>query len=142
MVAESLRTFIRDKMRMAQIYQPVMLRTLLRNQGRASERSIAKEILQHDESQIEYYENTVRDMVGRVLRSHGLVERDRKTKQWTLNGFDDLSPTEVQELEDLLDENTHALHRTRAVIDRPLTPARSGTLLLLLWLASQLPQMG
>ena len=64
MVEESLRTFIRDKMRMAQIYQPVMLRTLLRNQGRASERSIAKEILQHDESQIEYYENTVRDMLG------------------------------------------------------------------------------
>ena len=86
MVAESLRTFIRDKMRMAQIYQPVMLRTLLRNQGRASERSIAKEILQHDESQIEYYENTVRDMVGRVLRNHGLVERDRKTKQWPHNG--------------------------------------------------------
>jgi hypothetical protein len=43
--------------------------------GKASTTAIARAILQHDESQIEYYEKIVGNMVGRVLRNHGLVEK-------------------------------------------------------------------
>ena len=63
-------------MRMSHVYQPVMLMTLLKSGGKASTTRIAKAILDHDESQIEYYEKIVGNMVGRVLRSHGLVKKE------------------------------------------------------------------
>ena len=69
-------SFIRKRMRMSHVYQPVMLMTLLRQGGRVSTTEIAKAILGHDESQIEYYEKIVGNMVGRVLRNHGLVKKE------------------------------------------------------------------
>ena len=68
--------FILNRMRMSHVYQPVMLMTLLKGGGKASTTRIAKAILDHDESQIEYYEKIVGNMVGRVLRHHGLVKRE------------------------------------------------------------------
>jgi ATP adenylyltransferase len=54
--------FITDKrqMRMSHIYQPVMLMTLLQNQGRASVEQIANEFLI-------YYSQIPKAMPGRVL---------------------------------------------------------------------------
>ena len=71
---DDLLTFITERMRMSHIYQPVMLKVLLENDGRASRKAIAKAFLSEDQSQIEYYENIVRDMAGRVLSNHGIVE--------------------------------------------------------------------
>jgi ATP adenylyltransferase len=68
--------FIEKRMRMSHVYQPVMLITLLQGGGKASTTKIAKAILDHDESQIEYYEKIVGNMVGRVLRSHGLAKKE------------------------------------------------------------------
>src|SRR6516164_9717534 len=68
--------FIRNRMRMPHVYQPVMLMMLLEGGGKASTTEIAKAILNHDESQIEYYEKIVGNMVGRVLRNHGLVKKE------------------------------------------------------------------
>jgi diadenosine tetraphosphate (Ap4A) HIT family hydrolase/5-methylcytosine-specific restriction endonuclease McrA len=68
--------FIQNRMRMSHVYQPVMLMTLLEHGGKASTREIAKAILEHDESQIEYYEKIVGSMVGKVLRTHGLVKKE------------------------------------------------------------------
>jgi ATP adenylyltransferase len=62
-----LEYFILKKMRLSHIYQPVMLLTLLRAKGECSEQDIAKDLLAHDQSQIEYYEKITRDMVGRVF---------------------------------------------------------------------------
>jgi ATP adenylyltransferase len=71
-----LKNFIRDEMRMSHIYQPVMLLKLFRNQGRAKIRDIAKALLSHDQSQIEYYEQITKNMVGRVLtKDRDLTER-------------------------------------------------------------------
>ncbi len=70
-----LYAFITTKMRMSHIYQPVMLRVLLENAGRAARCAIAKAFLAEDRSQIEYYEANVRNMPGRVLGRHGIVER-------------------------------------------------------------------
>ncbi|MDP9475369.1 MAG: hypothetical protein M3R38_06710 [Actinomycetota bacterium] len=58
-------------MRMSHVYQPVMLLALLRGGGEARTEEIAKAILVHDESQLEYYEDVTKNMVGRVLRRHG-----------------------------------------------------------------------
>jgi diadenosine tetraphosphate (Ap4A) HIT family hydrolase len=73
--ADHLREFIAERMRMSHIYQPVMLNVLLERGGRATIREIASAILGHDESQIEYYEQIVKNMPGRVLASHGVVQR-------------------------------------------------------------------
>jgi len=91
---DGLLDFVEKRMRMSHVYQPVMLITLLRSNGKASEREIAKALLGHDQSQIEYYEKVTRDMVGRVLRSHGIVERDKKT--YELRYFDELSEENIR----------------------------------------------
>ncbi len=68
---ERLRDFVENRMRMSHVYQPVMLLALLRGGGEARTEEIAKAILVHDESQLEYYEDVTKNMVGRVLRRHG-----------------------------------------------------------------------
>jgi hypothetical protein len=57
-----LQDFIQNRMRMAHIYQPVMIRKLLTNGGKASIRDIAAAFLARDESQLEYYEQAARDV--------------------------------------------------------------------------------
>lgn len=72
---DDLLTFITERMRMSHIYQPVMLKVLLENGGHVSRKAIAKAFLNEDQSQIDYYENIVRNMPGRILSKHGIVER-------------------------------------------------------------------
>lgn len=95
---EELATFIDQKMQMSHVYQPVMLMTLLQSGGTCPEEQIARALLGHDISQVEYYEKITRDMVGRVLRNHGVVTRDRKSKTYSLAGFDHLAPADIEDL--------------------------------------------
>jgi len=75
MDSEELTHFLRKKMSMQHVYQPVLIRALLQADGAASVRDVARAILGLDESQIRYYERRVRDMPTRVLQRHGVVER-------------------------------------------------------------------
>jgi diadenosine tetraphosphate (Ap4A) HIT family hydrolase/5-methylcytosine-specific restriction endonuclease McrA len=93
---DQLKSFIEKSMRMSHIYQPVMLMTLLAKGGKASVRDIATRILIHDESQIEYYEQITKEMVGRVLRKRGLVKKEART--FELLDFDRLTPEQVEDL--------------------------------------------
>ncbi len=72
---KQLREFISKKMAMSHIYQPVMLRTLISKGGVATTREIAAAFLGKDASQLEYYETITKRMPGKVLASHGLVEK-------------------------------------------------------------------
>jgi hypothetical protein len=72
---DTLRHFITSRMRMSHIYQPLMLKTMLERGGSASIRQIATAFLTEDESHIEYYEQIVKNMPGRVLAKHAIVER-------------------------------------------------------------------
>ena len=84
-----LQDFIRNQMRMSHVYQPVMLMELLQNGGSASTNQIARALLNRDESQIEYYEQITKNMVGRVLtKNRDITNRDKDT--YTINGFDEL----------------------------------------------------
>jgi ATP adenylyltransferase len=91
-----IRQFLVEKMKMSHIYQPIMIKCLLRNKGVASDVDIAKEISLQDPSQIEYYQNITNNMVGRVLRSHEIVIKEKK--DYKLNGFDGMTAEEVKEL--------------------------------------------
>ena len=96
MTYEQLTDFIENKMRMSHIYQPVMLMALLKNYGKCHEVEIAKAILEHDQSQVEYYQKITNTMVGRVLRNHQIVEKSGKDYQ--LVDYDNLTPKQIDKL--------------------------------------------
>ena len=93
---QDLKEFISRRMRMSHIYQPVMLMALLRHDGKRTVNQIATEILRYDDSQVEYYEQITNNMVGRVLRSHGVVQKQRDT--YVLRDVDRLSHKQRDEL--------------------------------------------
>lgn len=115
MTFDALSHFIQNQMRMSHVYQPVMLMTLLQKRGRGTSSEIAKAILSHDQSQIEYYEDITRDMPGRVLRKHGLVRREGKA--YFLDGFDQLTSEQIKKLISLCQEklNEYMEKRGRAI---------------------------
>src|SRR6476659_7028136 len=82
---EHLRDFIRRRMRMSHIYQPVMIKELLQSGGKASIRNIAAAFLSRDESQLEYYEQITKDLPGKVLGKHGIVERNNDEYRLTID---------------------------------------------------------
>jgi ATP adenylyltransferase len=99
MTFDELADFIQNRMKMSHVYQPVMLTRLLTNQGQATVTDIARAILQHDESQVEYYEKVTNEMVGRVLRKHEVVRKEGN--RYFLSGFDGLTDSEVARLVEL-----------------------------------------
>jgi diadenosine tetraphosphate (Ap4A) HIT family hydrolase len=98
----NLKKFIQEKMKMSHIYQPVMIKTLLENGGQTSKRTIAQAILNYDFSQVEYYENISNNMVGRVLRSHDIVSKEKD--EYLLSDYESLSESEIQEIIELCDD--------------------------------------
>ena len=85
----NLQDFIINRMRMSHIYQPVMLKVLLENDGEATVDQIASSLLSYDSSQVEYYGLRTKVMVGKVLTANGVVEpikTGRKTTGYKLNG--------------------------------------------------------
>jgi len=95
----TLKDFINNKMKMAHIYQPVMIKTLLENKGKLSVTEISKGILEYDESQVEYYESITKNMVGKVLRDHKIVNRNKEN--YELVDFSNLSESDKKELIEL-----------------------------------------
>ena len=94
---EQLKTFLTKDMRMSHVYQPVMLMELLSRRGAASVEEIAKSLLLHDRSQIEYYESITKNMVGNVLtKKRGLTTKE--TDSYSLIGFEELKSAEIEEL--------------------------------------------
>ncbi|MFP1631951.1 HIT domain-containing protein [Zhengella sp. ZM62] len=73
MKPEDLHRYVSEHMRMSHVYQPVMLRELLVSGGEATVEQIAKALLSHDRSQVEYYEIRTKSMVGKVLTNNGVV---------------------------------------------------------------------
>ena len=97
MTFEELRQFVREEMRMSQVYQPVMLIELLKRQGSATVEQIAQAILDHDPTQVDYYSHVVKNMVGRVLtKSRGVAEK--QGNQYVLSDFDVLTDAQRDEL--------------------------------------------
>ena len=59
--------FIENKMSMSHIYQPLLIKTLVESGGSSTLRSLAGTFLSQDESQLMYYEDTLKRMPVRVL---------------------------------------------------------------------------
>ena len=94
---DALSNFILNEMRMSHIYQPVMLIELLERRGSASVTEIARALLGHDVSQVEYYEHITKNMVGKVLtNSRGITSKEKN--QYTLIGRAELTDDERSQL--------------------------------------------
>lgn len=72
---EALKSFLEDRMRMSHIYQPLLIKILVDSGGSATVRQLALNFLGYDESQIRYYERTLKIMPVRVLSKHGIIKK-------------------------------------------------------------------
>jgi hypothetical protein len=75
--AEEIIEFVRVRMRMSHVYQPLLIRALVRAGGSATLRQLATALLMEDESQLLYYEDRIKKMPLPVLRKHGVVTNER-----------------------------------------------------------------
>ena len=97
MTYQELKDFITTKMRMSHVYQPVMLVEILKKGGYASTEQIAKSILNHDPTQVDYYKEVVKNMVGKVLTSNrGITSKTGDT--YSLIDAEKLTKMQIKEL--------------------------------------------
>ena len=73
---KELKNYLTKQMRMSHVYQPVMIRNLIKNKGKASSEKIAKDLLVFDVSQVEYYQERTKIMVGKVLTKNKVTTKD------------------------------------------------------------------
>ena len=101
---QELKRFINNEMKMSQIYQPLMLIELLKNMdGKATVKDIAQSILNKEPTQIEYFSQVVKNMVGRVLtKNHEIATKDKDV--YFLIGSEYLSNNEAEELIELCEQ--------------------------------------
>lgn len=85
---KELENYIK-KMQMMHIYQPVMIKTLIQSNGKATPRKIAKEFLAKDESQIDYYTEITKIMPGKVLKKNGIVDYKDGSFELDISKFTD-----------------------------------------------------
>ena len=108
-----IKNFIQNRMRMSHVYQPVMLIALLKQNGTATTSEIASLLLSKDQSQIDYYQQIVNRMVGKVLRRHNLVTKLPRQTDYYLKGYSELNSEEVQQLISLCHEELKHFENTR-----------------------------
>lgn len=108
---QRLRQFIAQRMRMSHVYQPLMLMELLGRHSPAPAEDVARRILGEDITQIDYYTERVKRMVGRVLTGNGITRYEKGV--YSLVGAEELSDTERDELLQLCRQRLDALRQHR-----------------------------
>ncbi|MGB5135931.1 MAG: hypothetical protein WBN89_12230, partial [Prochlorococcaceae cyanobacterium] len=106
-----LRAFIAERMRMSHIYQPLMLLELLGRRSPAPAQDIARRILGEDVTQIDYYTERVKRMVGKVLTGNGITAYCDGHD--SLIGGDELSDGERDALLELCSQRLDAFREQR-----------------------------
>ena len=104
MTYSRLHKFITTEMTMSHIYQPLMLIEMLKGtDGKATVKDIAQVILNKDPTQIEYFSQVVKNMVGKVLtKNHEIATKDKDI--YSLIGSEELSSEHVNELIQLCEQ--------------------------------------
>ena len=91
-----LKKYISKKMTMSHIYQPLMLIELIKGNGKAKGRNIAKSFLSYDETQIDYYKKITNLMPFKYLSKH-LNEIKKNKENYYFEDFD-LNENQREEL--------------------------------------------
>ena len=98
-----LKNYILKKMKMQHIYQPVMLKSIIENNGKASSKLIAKNFLSYDPWALKYYEDIVKIMPGKVLAKNlDMIVKDKNN--YSIKNFSKLSNIEREEIKNLCDK--------------------------------------
>ena len=108
---QRLRQYIAKRMRMSHIYQPLMLLELLGRRSPAPAQDVARRILGEDVTQIDYYTERVKRMVGKVLTGNGITAYGNGA--YSLIGGDELSDGERDELQQLCRQRLDAFREQR-----------------------------
>ena len=74
---KTLEHFIKKKMKMTHIYQPLMIRTLLSSNNTATVEDIARAFVNSDPSQLEYYKQIAKRWPHITLRKHNVIKYDK-----------------------------------------------------------------
>jgi len=78
MTYEELVDFLKNKMIMSHVYQPLLVRALVDAGGVATVRQLAQVFLVQDESQLLYYEKRIKEMPIKVLERHAVIASDEQ----------------------------------------------------------------
>jgi diadenosine tetraphosphate (Ap4A) HIT family hydrolase len=105
-----LLQFLTEKMKMSHIYQPVVIKSLFQNNGELSDYELSKRLLEYDVSQIEYYQNIVNKMVGKVLRNHNIIS---KNDLYLMIDFELYSNSEKENIIKICDEKINQFIKNR-----------------------------
>jgi ATP adenylyltransferase len=73
---KDLINFLQNKMSMSHIYQPLLIKRLVKSGGPMTLRQLAHAFLSQEESQLKYYEKSIKEMPLRVLSKHQVVSKD------------------------------------------------------------------
>ncbi|MCY4490339.1 MAG: HNH endonuclease, partial [Thaumarchaeota archaeon] len=95
---ETLEYFIKYKMSMTHIYQPVMIKKLLESNNQATAEEIAKEFIDRDKSLLKYYKERVKVWPKKTLVKHNIVEYNKGTFMLLLDGITPKQRTRLIEL--------------------------------------------
>lgn len=93
---------------MSEIYQPAVIRTLLKNNGKASLKEIAEFIAPLDEEIVNYYIGKLKINPKEVLQKHGIAEIKPKSNNFTALGEFEYTKEEKEELIALCDQKIHS----------------------------------
>lgn len=106
---EELMDFIENKMKMTNVYQPIMIEKMLKNDGTASAWSVAKEFLSSDYAQLDYYIYIVNRWPRITLKKHGVITESGKGNR---NRMFTLTVPEMtrEQRENLIDSCRHRLN--------------------------------
>lgn len=98
-----LEDFLVNKMTMTANYQPVIIRELLRNGGKASVDSLAAVLISTQDEILKSWKSVLLRWPRKTLVDRGIVVYNKKTKDFELLS-DHLTASEVNELIDLCDK--------------------------------------
>ena len=107
-----LKNYIKKKMRMSHIYQPVMIKSLVKNEGKNTSKEIAKEFLMYDPWALKYYDDIVKLMPGKVLTKN-LDIIFKKKNSFFIKEYNDLTDIQKQEILKLCDEKINTFLKKR-----------------------------
>jgi 5-methylcytosine-specific restriction endonuclease McrA len=74
-------------MSMTEIYQPVIVKELLRNDGSCTKEQLARKLADYDLSVVEYYKKVLMRWPKDTLTKHGIVHYDRQSQSFELTSM-------------------------------------------------------
>ena len=107
-MTNKLKVFLQSKMKMSGPYQPVIIKCLLENDGKASLDVIAKELAANDPEAIGYYKEKLKVHPKEVLKNHEIASLEKGSYKLAVDI--NLNPEERLELIRIASEKTEEFY--------------------------------